>query len=154
MFQWQYSCLNNALLPTLTHVTRLSCTGRVSEWIRLLSAWILKSPPTLEKLLTAVKKVTFQYFSTGTHRANLAERSIRTWKKYFISTLGTASPKFPLSYWTKLIPLAEITLNCLLPDLAPESCYLSLPRSNRSSIRFPCASHRPCRYCYTHTRNP
>jgi hypothetical protein len=154
VFQWQYSCLNNALLPTLTHVTRLSCTGRVSEWIRLLSAWILKSPPTLKKLLTAVKKVTFQYFSTGTHRANLAERSIRTWKKYFISTLGTASPKFPLSYWTKLIPLAEITLNCLLPwhPNPAISAYYGL--TGQSSIRFSCASHRPCPYCDTHSRGP
>ena len=108
----------------------------------------------LETFLTDVKKVTFQYFPTGTPRANRAERCIRTWKNHFISTLATASPKFPLSYWNKLIPLAEINHTKLSPTLATESGYFSLPRPNRSSIRLPYASHRPCRYCDTHTRGP
>ena len=70
----------------------------------------------LEQFLLNEKKVqSFQYFPTGTHRANRAERCIRTWKNHFISTLATASPKFPVSYWNKLIPLAELTLNCILP---------------------------------------
>ena len=69
----------------------------------------------LEKFLVDEKKVIFQYFLTGTHRAKRAERCIRTWKNHFISTLAAASSKFPMSYWNKLIPLAEITLNCLLP---------------------------------------
>jgi hypothetical protein len=33
-------------------------------------------------------------------------------KNHFISTLATASTKFPMSYWNKLFPLAD---NCLLP---------------------------------------
>ena len=69
----------------------------------------------LEKFLVDEKKVIFQYFPTESHRANRAERCIRTWKNHFISTLATASSKFPMSYWNKLILLAGITLNCLLP---------------------------------------
>ena len=70
----------------------------------------------LEKFLLVEKKVTsFQYFPPRNHRANRAKRCIRTWKNHFIATLATASPKFPVQQWHKLIPLAEITLNCLLP---------------------------------------
>jgi len=70
----------------------------------------------LEQFLLKDMKVTsFQYFPTGNHRANRAERCIRTWKNHFIATLATASPNFPVTYWTKLLPLAELTLNNLLP---------------------------------------
>ena len=58
---------------------------------------------------------TFQYFPPGNHRANRAERVMRTWKNHFIATLATASVKFPLTQWDRLIQHAEITLNCLLP---------------------------------------
>jgi hypothetical protein len=70
----------------------------------------------LEIFLLEVKKVkAFQYFPPGNHRANLAERCIRTWKNHFIATLATTLPNFPIAHWHKLIPLAELTLNCLLP---------------------------------------
>jgi len=70
----------------------------------------------LEKFLLEDMKVTsFQYFPTGNHRANRAERCIRTWKNHFIATLATASPNFPVAYWNKLLPLAILTLNNLLP---------------------------------------
>ena len=85
--------------------------GHVPSFVRLDA----ETSIDLEKFLVDEKKVTFQYFLTGTHRTNRAERCIRTWKNHFISILATASPKFPMSYWNKLIPLAEITLNCLLP---------------------------------------
>ena len=58
---------------------------------------------------------TFTYFPPGNHRANRAERAIRTWKNHFIATLATMSPTFPMKQWDQLIPIAEITLNCLLP---------------------------------------
>ena len=47
--------------------------------------------------------------------ANRAERVMRTWKNHFIATLATASLKFPLTQWDRLIQHAHITLNCLLP---------------------------------------
>ena len=58
---------------------------------------------------------TFTYFPPGNHRANRAERGIRTWKNRFIATLAKCSLKFPMQHWHDLIPIAEITLNCLLP---------------------------------------
>eukprot|EP01036_Dinobryon_divergens_P037517 gene37517-biopygen29706 len=85
--------------------------GSVPSFVRLDNETSLE----LENFLINEKKVTFQYFPTGTHRANRAERCIRTWKNHFIATLATASPKFPISQWHKLLPLAELTLNCLLP---------------------------------------
>ena len=57
----------------------------------------------------------FKFFPAGNHRANRAERAMRTWKNHFIATLASASPQFPMRHWDKLLPIAEITLNCLLP---------------------------------------
>jgi hypothetical protein len=85
--------------------------GSVPSFVRLDN----ETSHELENFLVNDKKVTFQYFSTGTHRANRAECYIRTWKNHFIATLATTSPKFPISQWHKLLPLAELTLNCLLP---------------------------------------
>ncbi len=84
--------------------------GHVPSIVRLDA----ETSVALEQFLLNDKHVTsFQYFPTGTHRANRAERCIRTWKNHFIATLATASPKFPITHWHKLIPLAELTLNCL-----------------------------------------
>ena len=70
----------------------------------------------LENFRLKDKKIqSFQYFPTGTHRANRAERCLRTWKNHFIAKLSTAAATFHASYWNKIIPLAELTLNCLLP---------------------------------------
>lgn len=67
------------------------------------------------EVFVATRVKSFQYFPPGNHRANRAERAMRTWKNHFIATLATASPQFPMKLWNKLLPLAELTLNCLLP---------------------------------------
>jgi hypothetical protein len=86
--------------------------GPVPDIVRLDN----ETSTDLENFLLKDKKIkSFQYFPTGTHRANRAERCLRTWKNHFIATQSTAAPTFPAYYWNKLIPLAEITLNCLLP---------------------------------------
>jgi hypothetical protein len=85
------------------------------------------------KILTRSQKVkSFQYFPPGNHRANRAERYIRTWKNHFIATLAMTSPNFPMVGWHKLILLAELTLHCLLPwQPNPEiSAYHGLTGSN------------------------
>ena len=51
----------------------------------------------------------------GIHRANSAERHIRTFKNHFIATISTASPNFPLGLFDKFIPQAEICLAHLMP---------------------------------------
>ncbi len=85
--------------------------GSVLSFVRLDN----ETSHELEHFLLNEKKVTFQHFPTGTHRANRAECCIRTWTNHFIATLATTSPKFPISQWHKLLPLAELKLNCLLP---------------------------------------
>ena len=56
---------------------------------------------------------TFQLVPPLSHCRNLAERAIQTWKIYFKAGLATTDPKFPMSEWDRLIPLANITLNLL-----------------------------------------
>ena len=86
--------------------------GQVPSIVRLDN----ETSAGLENFLLVDKKVkSFQYFPPQNHRTNRAERCIRTWKNHFIATLATASPKFPVQQWHKIIPLAELTLNCLLP---------------------------------------
>lgn len=57
--------------------------------------------------------VHIQYVPPNNHRANRAERAIRTWKDHFIAGLATTDPNFPLEAWDELIPQAELTLNLL-----------------------------------------
>ena len=55
----------------------------------------------------------FQLVPPHSHRRNLAERAIQTWKNHFKAGLATTDPNFPLSEWDRLIPQANITLNLL-----------------------------------------
>ena len=110
------------------HVEPLSSRGHaayIDAYKRTFQFWLQYGPlpatvrldnetsHQLEQFI--LSQTTFQYFPPSNHRANKAERAIRTWKNHFTSTIATASPKFPLSRWDKLLPLAELTLNCLLP---------------------------------------
>jgi hypothetical protein len=47
------------------------------------------------------------------HRANAAERAIRTFKNHFIAGLCSKDPKFPLHLWDRLVPQALLTLNLM-----------------------------------------
>ena len=86
--------------------------GPVPSFVRLDN----ETSADLENFSLVDKKVqSFQYFPPRNHRANRAERYIRTWKNHFIATLANASPNFPVQQWHNIIPIAEITLNCLLP---------------------------------------
>ena len=72
-----------------------------------------------------------QYVPAHSHRANKAERAIRTFKNHFISTLCTTDATYPLNAWDELIPQCELTLNHLQPfALDPSvSAYEGLHRS-------------------------
>ena len=59
--------------------------------------------------------VTVQYVPPHNHRANPAERAIRTFKNHFISILSATHIHFPLDLWDLLLPQAELTLNLLRP---------------------------------------
>ena len=72
-----------------------------------------------------------QYVPAHSHRANKAERAIRTFKNHFIASLCTTDATFPLNVWDELIPQCELTLNHLQPfALDPSvSAYEGLHRS-------------------------
>ena len=48
-----------------------------------------------------------------THRTNLAERTIQTFKNHFKTGLALVDPDFPLAQWDRLIVQAIITFNML-----------------------------------------
>lgn len=54
-----------------------------------------------------------QFVPPHTHRANRAERAIRTFKNHFLATLATTHPDFPLSLWDRVLPQLELTVNLL-----------------------------------------
>ena len=58
-------------------------------------------------------QITFQRVPPCEHRANAAERAIRTFKNHFVSILCTVDSQFPLSEWDRLLPQATLTLNLL-----------------------------------------
>jgi hypothetical protein len=70
---------------------------------------------TSELLKNYCKKenIIIQYVPPGNHRANSAERAIRTWKNHFIAILCGLDPNFPLFVWDELIEQAELTINML-----------------------------------------
>ena len=47
------------------------------------------------------------------HRANAAERAIRTFKSRFLAGLSSCDPNFPVGEWDRLLDKAEMTLNLL-----------------------------------------
>jgi hypothetical protein len=57
--------------------------------------------------------ISIQYVPPGNHRANKAERAIRSWKNHFISGLVSTDNNFPMEAWDELIYQAELTLNLL-----------------------------------------
>jgi hypothetical protein len=66
----------------------------------------------LKQYLTS-RGVQYQLVPPNNHRANAAERAIRTFKNHFIATLCSCDMNFPLQLWDRLIEQAVITLNIL-----------------------------------------
>ena len=76
--------------------------------------WILDNEVSQELKDAFIKNNTeFQLVPPNSHRQNLAERAIQTWKNHFKAGLASTDPKFPLTEWDRLIPQANITLNLL-----------------------------------------
>jgi hypothetical protein len=59
--------------------------------------------------------IRIQYVPPNVHRANRAERAIRTFKNHLIATLAGAHAAFPLSLWDRILEQVELTLNLLRP---------------------------------------
>ena len=58
-------------------------------------------------------EITIHLVSLHIHRRKAAERTLQTFKSYFIAILCGTDPKCPLNIWDKLLPQAQITLNLL-----------------------------------------
>ena len=54
-----------------------------------------------------------QMVPLDSHRANIAEVTIKTWKKHFLSIEAGTASDFPRSFWDELVPQASLTLNLL-----------------------------------------
>jgi hypothetical protein len=67
----------------------------------------------LLKSYFTTEEMEWQLVPPHTHRANAAERAIRTFKNHFIAGLCSTDPNFPVYLWDQLIPQAELTLNLL-----------------------------------------
>lgn len=69
---------------------------------------------TLEQYLRA-QSISVQYVPPHNHRANRAERAIRTAKNHIVASICSAPIHCPLSLWTDFLPQMELTLNTLRP---------------------------------------
>ena len=58
-------------------------------------------------------EVDWQLATPYLHRANAAERAIRTFKNHLIAGLATTHPDFPVAEWDRLLEQAIITLNLM-----------------------------------------
>ncbi len=54
-----------------------------------------------------------QLVPLDTHRQNLAERTIQTFKNHFNAILAGLDPSFPMTLWYRLLPQTILTLNLL-----------------------------------------
>ncbi len=67
-----------------------------------------------EAFKTEIKKnCNLQLVPPDTHRRNLAERAIQTFKSHFITILTGVDSSFPMSLLDRLVPQAVITSNLL-----------------------------------------
>ena len=78
------------------------------------NTYVMDNEISLEFITTLEQNsVNYQLVPPHTHRRNLAERAIQTWKNHFKAGLASVDPNFPLTEWDRLIEQANITLNLL-----------------------------------------
>ena len=89
-------------------LTRLTKHGHVTKHFVINNecSWDLRKT-------TKNKNMDFQLVPQHNHRVNAAERSIRTFKAHFLSTLATCDPEYSISEWRRLLQQSEMTLNLL-----------------------------------------
>ncbi|KAL7503103.1 hypothetical protein ACHAXN_000949, partial [Cyclotella atomus] len=67
--------------------------------------------------------MSYQLITPHIHRANIAERSIQTFKNHFTSVLSGVDDSFPLHLWDRSLPQAKMTLNMLRPANATPTLF-------------------------------
>ena len=72
--------------------------------------WILNNECSSDlKRAFTNEDITWQHVPPHQHRANAAERAIRTAKAHIKAVLASIDPAFPVHEWDRLIPQMEIT---------------------------------------------
>jgi hypothetical protein len=88
--------------------TRMNCNCETKPNMHILNN------EASEAFKTEIKKnCNLQLVPPDTHRRNLAERAIQTFKSHFIATLAGVNSSFPMSLCDRLVPQTGITLNLL-----------------------------------------
>jgi hypothetical protein len=64
-----------------------------------------------------IQNIDYQLVPPHCHRHNAAERSIGTFKEHLMAGLASVDPSFPMHFWDRLLPQAEITSNLLRTSL-------------------------------------
>ena len=132
-----YDYDSNAIL--IEGITSRGKTELLRAYTLLLSRLRLAGlQPTIQRMDNEVsdifkaflqsQQITLELTPAHVHRRNAAERAIRTWKNHFMSGLASLNPRFPMRYWSYLLPQSEMTLNLLRPSrLNPKlSAYAQL----------------------------
>ena len=100
---------DNQMISTYRNLWECTNWGRVTK----PKLHILDNEAS-EAFKSAIKEnCDLQLVPPDTHRRNLAERAIQTFKSHFISILAGVDPSFPMNLWDRLIPQAVMTLNLL-----------------------------------------
>ncbi len=68
----------------------------------------------LERMM-ATERIIIEYVPPNNHRANKAERAIRSAKNHIIASLASVHPSCPLFLWDDFLPQIELSLNLLRP---------------------------------------
>jgi hypothetical protein len=89
-----------------------------------------------------VNDIAYQLVPPHCHRRNGVERTIRTFKEHFMAGLSSVDPFFPLHFWDRQLPQAEITLNLLRtswlhPQLSAAAYYHGLVDYNKTYFALP-----------------
>jgi hypothetical protein len=97
----------NATGPQITEINR-SHLARKAEFKEYTD-----TGNALKALIIVAVPEHFQLVPPGVHRANAAERSIRTFKNHFNAGLCSTDPDFPVHLWDRLLDQAVLTLNLM-----------------------------------------
>ena len=99
---------NSLIKAYSTLWSRITKSGKVRPTVH-----ILDNEASARFKETIRQNCDLQLVPPDTHRRNLAERAIQTFKSHFLAILAGVDPSFPMTLWDRLVPQAVITLNLL-----------------------------------------
>jgi hypothetical protein len=87
---------------------RMTSTKVITPKLHILDN---EAPEALHEVIKT--NCNMQLLPPDTHRSNLAERVIQTFKNHFIAIVSGVDKSCPIKLWDRLIPQAVLTLNLL-----------------------------------------